>query len=107
MDRRAFNVSLMKASAAALLLPRVAGRVLAEEPSPAELYAKAIVIDSLCAPFGDIDAPPSPKQITAVRASGITAINFTISTPDFEQTIDALADVQKLVDDHPEIFLIV
>jgi membrane dipeptidase len=77
-------------------------------PSPiASLYAKALVIDSLCAPFNDMDSAPSAETLAAVRASGITAINFTISARGFEDTIGSLATVQELVDKHPEAFMIV
>jgi len=80
---------------------------LADEPPSAALYAKAVVIDSLCAPVADPDAAPSAEELSAVRQSGITAINFTISALDFEETIYALACVQRLVDEHPDTFLIV
>ncbi|MFY9674385.1 MAG: membrane dipeptidase [Terriglobales bacterium] len=71
------------------------------------LYTKAIVIDSLCGPLNDMDTPPSAETLKAVRESGITAINFTISAPGFEDTIGSLATVQELVDLHPETFMIV
>src|SRR5215467_12471244 len=107
MYRRDFNVSLLK-TAAAILAPRF---VLHTSPygstSTASLYANAIVIDSLCAPFADVESSPTPEQRAAIRQSGITAINFTISAPDFEGTLNSLANVQKLVDEHPDQFLIV
>ena len=71
------------------------------------LYAKALVIDSLCAPFTDMDGTPSAETVAAVRASGISAINFTISARGFEDTVGSLATVQELVDRHPEAFMIV
>jgi len=106
VHRRAFNLSLLKASAAVYFAPRLAARAFADAlPSP--LYANAIVIDSLCAPLTDLDTPPSAETLAAVRQSGITAINFTISAPGYEDTMDNLALVQELVDQHPDIFLIV
>ena len=116
LRRRDFNSSLLKLSAGALLAPGL--RALAFDDSPAgdtstgdeamaKLYQKAIVIDSLCAPFNDMDAAPSAEALAAVRGSGITAINFTISAPGFEDTIGNLATVQELVDLHPEAFMIV
>ena len=104
MHRRAFNVSLIKAWAAAAVAPRVPFSLLASAPS---LYANAIVIDSLCAPFTDSDNPPSAETVAAVRQSGITAINFTISAPDYEDTIDNLASLQDLLDRYPDVFLFV
>jgi len=42
-----------------------------------------------------------------VRKSGITAINFTISAPAYEDTIENLAVLEDLVDRNPNVFLIV
>jgi membrane dipeptidase len=68
---------------------------------------RAIVIDSLCAPFADMDAPPTPDALVAVRQSGITAVNFTCPALDFEDTVYALATLQKLVEDYTEALLLV
>jgi membrane dipeptidase len=118
--RREFNSSLLKISAGALLAPRlsvyaisrtagVASGVTSDvvPPSIHSLYANAIVIDSLCSPFNDMDASSNPEALAAVRGSGITAINFTISVRGFEDTIGNLATLQELVDRHPESFMIV
>lgn len=112
MHRRDFNLSLLKASAGALLAPRLPARLFSGTtadvpPSLDALYNNAIVIDSLCAPFNDMDAAPTAELLAAVRQSGITAINFTISAPGFEDTVNNLATLQELVDRHPEAFLIV
>jgi membrane dipeptidase len=106
LNRRVFNNSLLKASAAAFLMPRFFRHAFADAV-PSSLYAKAIVIDSLCAPFIDMDKAPSPETLAAVRNSGITAINLTISAPSHEETIENLADLQDLVDHNPDLFLIV
>jgi membrane dipeptidase len=110
--RREFNVAMLKGSALLaprLFLPSFGGFPGASSDSQAmnALYTKAIVIDSLCAPLNDMDTPPSAETLKAVRESGITAINFTISAPGFEDTIGSLATVQELVDLHPETFMIV
>ncbi len=112
MLRREFNVAMLKGSALLaprLFLPSFGGFPGASSDSQAmnALYTKAIVIDSLCAPLNDMDTPPSAETLKAVRESGITAINFTISAPGFEDTIGSLATVQELVDLHPETFMIV
>ncbi|HTR27059.1 MAG TPA: membrane dipeptidase [Terriglobales bacterium] len=116
MLRREFNTSLLKLSAGALLAPLVgAGRAQGDgsirqssgDSSTAKLYQNAIVIDSLCAPFTDMDGVPSVEALAAVRGSGITAINFTISQPGFEDTIGNLGLLQDLVDEHRDAFLIV
>ncbi len=112
VDRRDFNSSILKTSVAALMVPRMLSRALrgATSDLPQTLgagYANAIVIDSLCAPFNDMDAPPSADVLAAVRGSGITAINFTISAPSFEETINNLAMLEELVERYPETFVIV
>ncbi len=116
MDRRDFNFGILKMSAAALLSPRLFAQPVdgSAGSSPdndsaaiAALYSKAIVIDSLCAPLTDMDAPPSADTLAAIRQSGITAINFTISDPTFEGTVGNIAAVEALVEQHPDTFLIV
>jgi membrane dipeptidase len=104
MNRRDFSRMLFRASAGAMLLPRM--RLFADTAATT-LYTKAIVIDSLCAPFTETDAPPTAETLAAVRQSGITAINFTISAPGYEDTIDSLAALQELIDRYPDAFLIV
>jgi membrane dipeptidase len=116
MRRRDFNSSLLKFSAGAMLAPGLralalgdtsAGDASAGNTSTATLYRKAIVIDSLCAPFTEMGAPPSAETLASVRGSGITAINFTISDPQFEETVMELATVQQLIDLYPGSFLFV
>jgi membrane dipeptidase len=97
-------------SAAAFLTPRVLARPhdsTGEPASIAALYKNAIVIDSLCAPLTDMDAPPTADTLAAVRQSGITAINFTISDQTFEGTVANISALEMLVEQHPEEFLIV
>lgn len=120
MHRRDFSLGILKLSGAALLAPRLLARPLdgarahstdSSGDSPpsaiASLYKNAIVIDSLCAPLTDPDAPVTPDVLQAVRQSGITAVNFTISDPTFEGTVGNIALVETLVEQHPEAFLIV
>ncbi len=112
MHRREFNLGILKLSAAALLAPRLLAQPLdaageGDDASIGALYKNAIVIDSLCAPLVDMDAPLTPEILQAVLQSGITAINFTISDPTFEGTVGNIAAVESLVEQHPEIFLIV
>jgi membrane dipeptidase len=112
MHRREFNLGILKISAAAFLSPGLLAQSLNNStdtapPSIAELYKNAIVIDSLCGPLIDMDAPATPEILAAIRESGITAINFTISDPTFEGTVANIAAVETLVEQHSEIFLIV
>ncbi len=124
MHRRDFNLRLLKISAAAFLSPRLLAQMPRGSndrstdrssdrstdnalPAIAELYQNAIVIDSLCAPFTDMDAPPAADALRAVQQSGITAINFTISDPTFEGSVNNIGLMETLVEQHPDAFLIV
>jgi len=112
VHRRDFNLGIVKMSAAALLSPRLLAQAQdntagTTTQSTAALYKNSIVIDSLCGPVTDMDAPFTPEVLAAVRQSGITAINFTISDPTFEGTVGNIAAVEALIDQHPETFLIV
>ncbi len=116
MHRRDFNLGILKLSAAALAAPHLfvqplglaTGRLTDNDSSSiAALYKNSIVIDSLCSPLTDMDAPPSADTLAAIRQSGITAINFTISDPTFEGTVGNIAAVEAAVEQHPETFLIV
>jgi membrane dipeptidase len=106
LNRRVFNASLLKTSAAAFFTPRFVRHVFADA-LPSSLYASAIVVDSLCAPFTDMDHVPGAETFAAVRKSGITAVNCTISAHAYEDTIENLAVLQDLVDRNPNVFLIV
>ncbi|MGA8541884.1 MAG: membrane dipeptidase [Terriglobales bacterium] len=111
MHRRDFGLGILKISAAALLSPRLLSANLPgndnDDVPIATRYQKAVVIDSLCAPFVDMDTSPSAETLAAVRRSGITAVNFTVSDPTFEGTVANLGAVEALVEQHPEAFLIV
>lgn len=113
MHRRDFSFGILKISAAALLSPRLLSANLSandhdnDDTPIATRYEKAVVIDSLCAPFVDMDTSPSADTLAAVRQSGITAVNFTISDPTFEGTVANKGALEALVEQHPEAFLIV
>jgi membrane dipeptidase len=125
MNRREFQSLLFKVSAGALLAPRFLPRAsaspsttsvtetggdlraaLADDVSSdiASLYRNAVVIDTLCALF---NGAPGDAALAAVRASGITAVNWTVSEPTLDGTLDSLARVQSLADTHPEWITIV
>jgi membrane dipeptidase len=108
MNRRTFLTSIPKLSAVVALAPRLFAAASADASTGiATLYKNAIVIDSLAAPFTDLEKLPSAESLAAVRGSGITAVNWTISAPTFEDTINALAAVDELVEKFPDSFTIV
>ena len=96
----------------AAALAAVAPRMLASAAGPfsptiAELYRKSVVIDTLCGPFNSDGTLPDAALIDVARKSGITAINFTISAPTFEGTVENLAYVDALVEQSPDVFRVV
>jgi len=108
MNRREFSLSFLALSAAAafnkslLALPQDSA-----SPAIAALYKNSIVMDSLCAPFGDTDSPPTPAQLATVQRSGITAVNSTISAMDFEATNRNLDTLESWVRSNPDILMLV
>ncbi len=107
-SRRSFLLNLGRG----LLVAQFAPRLLAEAstqftPEISQLYQKSIVIDTLCAPFTSDEGTPDPAMIEVVRRSGMTAIDFTVSAPTFDGTIDNLAYVDTLVEKCPDVFTVV
>jgi len=108
LNRREFHISVLKLSAAVLFAPRLLAESRADAPPDVtELYASAIVMDSLCAPFVDMEGNPSPELVAVVRQSGITAIHYTISERNFEGTVKNLASLEALVEKYPDALAIV
>jgi membrane dipeptidase len=108
LNRREFSASVLKLSAAALFTPRLFANPRATAPAEIiELYKSAIVMDSLCGPFLDLETSPSPEIVAVIRQSGITAMNCTISDRNFEGTIKNLAWLEALVEKYPDGFEIV
>jgi membrane dipeptidase len=111
LDRREF---LSTAAVAALATSPIARAAAAKRAFPEQTYAKAVVIDALGGPGGyDPDAKDqslSAKALADVKASGVTAVNFTVSSvgngPDkFEETIATIAYVEEEMAKHPDHFL--
>ncbi|HXN64294.1 MAG TPA: membrane dipeptidase [Candidatus Acidoferrales bacterium] len=71
------------------------------------LYRGAIVIDSLCAPVHGSRIPLPAEDLEQAKSSGITAVNFTVSDPQFEETVIRVAFAHTLEERHPDTFLIV
>ncbi len=108
MNRREFSLSLAKLSVSGLIAPRLFAQRRDNPPSGiADLYQRAIVIDSLCGPFLDTDVPPDAELLKVIQQSGITAINFTISDRTFEGTLKNLAWLDALIEKYPNTFVFV
>jgi membrane dipeptidase len=108
LNRREFHVNFLKLSAAACIAPRLfASPRATASPDVTNIYKNAIVIDSLCAPFLDLETTPKPELVALVRQSGITAVNCTLSDRDFEGTVKNIASLESLVEAYPDVFAIV
>jgi len=108
LNRREFHTSLFRLSAGALLAPRLFARSFKSDPdNTADLYRRAVVMDSLCSPFGHLDAAPSPELLAVIRQSGITALNCTVSERTLDGTLENLASIEALVEKYPDAFAIV
>lgn len=109
MNRRGF---LWNAAQAAVLLKLTSSaKLFAQQPtkiSPAliESYHKWLVIDALAAI--NLDNLPIKQQVLQQALdSGVTGINWTVSAPDFEDTVESIAFVEGLAESEPSHFLIV
>ena len=104
MDRRSFLALSGGAALAASLHPNL---ILADE-TVAQIYQQSFVIDSSgeAADFTE-GLPLSEKSLKAVSESGLTAINWTVSMPTFEETVPYIAFVQQIAETYPSQFLLV
>jgi membrane dipeptidase len=109
MNRRTF---LWNTAQVGLLLKVAPANLFAQDPEaePAtplsESYHKWLVMDAL----SGINAENLPIKAQALQQaleSGVTGINWTVSTSDFEGTVDYIAFVEGLVESESSHFLIV
>lgn len=108
ISRREFGAAL----GAAPLLARTRASAAAGQDDIAGLYQRSIVIDALANPGSmNVSWPPrgplSAKQRAAIAASGITAINVTVSADTFESTTRNIALWQGEADRYPTLLSIV
>ncbi len=118
--RRGFLSASGKALAAALLAPcamaqfRIPEKVpvlpLPEAASPSgQLYRQSLVLDGNSMPaFGRLCCNEKTDDLLAiVRDSGINAVKTTLGSfnGSFEDAVFDIADVQNLVNRHPELFI--
>ena len=107
ITRREFAATL----AAVPIAAASAGNGAAAQDDVAGLYDRSIVIDALANPGSmNVSWPPrgplSQKQREAIGASGITAINVTVSA-DFEGSVRNIALWQGEADKYPNLLSIV
>jgi membrane dipeptidase len=109
ITRRQFAATV---GASPLALGLRAPRAEAGEAQAESVYERAIVIDALANPGSmNVSWPPrgplSQKQRDAIAASGITAINVTVSADTFEATTRNIALWQGEADRYPTLLSVV
>jgi membrane dipeptidase len=92
-------------------------RAFAAEPPARAMYDRAMVIDALGGPGGydpkqERGAPMTAKLLADAKASGVTAVNITISAvgnipTSFEDSVDQLAEMNREIDLNPGLFMAV
>jgi membrane dipeptidase len=108
VTRRRF-VTALAAGAVAAALPRARA---ADAPPQWRNYSKLTVIDALGGP-GSANKPDKPldaADLADVRASGITAVNLTVSgvgsyARDYDKTIVGIAQCDREIALHPEVLM--
>ncbi len=73
-------------------------------PALIESYRKWMVIDALAGVNLD-DLPIKPQVLQQALDSGVTGINWTVSTTEYESTVDAISFVEGLIESEPSHFL--
>jgi membrane dipeptidase len=71
-----------------------------------ESYRRWMVIDALAGINAD-SLPIRPQVLQQALDSGVTGINWTVSTPDFEGTVESISFVEGLIESEPSHFLLV
>ena len=99
MKRRSFLVlssQALAACAVAAALPQANASIEA-------LYRRALVIDSLASPPDDFAG--NTEALNAVVANGLSAMDWTVSAPDFEGTVRTIGLAQRLTETDPRFFI--
>jgi membrane dipeptidase len=107
MDRRKF-LTLTAQAGLMLAVERIAAQPSGSVPPDiATLYKQSLVIDTLCAPFAGDSFPPPESAVAQVRGSGFTAMNCTVSSRTYEETINNIARLQSWIEGYPDLFTLV
>mgnify|MGYP005725440373 CR=1 FL=1 len=111
MNRRSF----LQSTAAFASLPSLApfaSKLSIKQDQAKTIYRDSIVIDCLASPAAfNIPWPPvgplSEEQLKNVRECGITAVNLTVSAPEFEKTVRNVAFWTNEVRTHNDAMMLV
>jgi membrane dipeptidase len=111
VSRRGFTIALAGLAGLPLVTLRDAfafqAPVSAEQAK--EIYRRSIVIDCLGGLAGSDDFPDSRRrlQLQAVKESGMTAINLTVSVGEYDEAKQAIAYWKEEIKNHPSNFVLV
>lgn len=108
MNRRAFLWNTVRAGLLLKLLPEnlFASETTKIPPALVDSYRKWMVIDGL-AGINVENLPIKQQVLQQALDSGVTGINWTVSLPDFEATVEMIAFVEGLVESEPSHLLLV
>ena len=99
MNRRSFLVLSSQALAGCAV-----ASAMPQAPSTVEpLYRRALVIDSLASPPDDFAS--NTEAMDAIVSNGLTAMDWTVSGPDFESTVRTIGLAQRLTETDPRFFI--
>ena len=109
MNRRGFSAALGSAAAAGILAPwmRAAAAGPAGVSAQAKaLYGRALILDCNSSPPLEEHLPLPQADLDLVRSSGIDVIKLTLGgiNSDFARTVADIAQVQQLIEVHPDYF---
>ena len=115
MNRREFSQVLAGAAALGAVDPAIwAAASAVEEPqgvsdAARHLYASSLILDCNSSPPLPERLPLSQADLELVRGSGINIIKLTLGgiNDDFAHTVASIAQVQQLIELHPQYFTVV
>lgn len=101
--RRNFLTSSLLALGALRVGPRAFATGQTGAGGIAELYQRSVVLDGLSAPaeFGVDSLPLKPELLKQCLDSGVSALNWTVSGPTYETTMNGIAYAHGLEDSDP------
>jgi membrane dipeptidase len=107
MDRRQFSISLALSAALAPLTGRAASELPLVTDRARALYQRALVLDCNSAPPTQEKLPLPAADLQLVRGSGVTALKWSLGgiNSNFADTVGEIAQVQQLIEVHPDHFL--
>ncbi len=107
MNRRDFGAGLL-AGAGALYLARASADTLPAVSAQARaLYRRALVLDCNSAPPIPDKLPVPQADLDLVRNSGVDVVKISLGgiNADFEHTVGEIAQMQRLIEYHPDYFM--